>query len=147
MGWEIFITNVSNEVLTMKDIKDIYHLRWRIEILFKCWKSYFKIARLPKDANKVRVESYVYCMLLFITLFQVFYYKYYLTGIESQSHKAISIIKFAQYIANNIMFLIFFFDYYKGNDYRQIIHQQILYYCDYESRKRKNYYNMIQELC
>ena len=43
LGWEIFITNVSGKKLSFKEISDIYIIRWRIEIIFKSWKSYFKI--------------------------------------------------------------------------------------------------------
>ena len=67
LGWELFITNVPQERLNLKDIAEIYFLRWRIEIIFKCWKSYFKITEIPKDANKIRMEvihilyAHIYC--------------------------------------------------------------------------------------
>lgn len=145
LGWEIFITNVNIELLTMKDISDIYRIRWRIEILFKCWKSHFRITKLLKDANKIRVESFVYCMLLFITLFQVIYYNYSVEGINTEKYKGISILKFSEFIVDNIMILILF-EYCKHVDYEEFIHQQIYYYCSYESRKRKNYYQKLEEL-
>jgi len=56
LGWELFITNVDKEILKPADIVQLYFIRWRIEIIFKCWKSCFRIIDLPKDANKIRTE-------------------------------------------------------------------------------------------
>ena len=87
---------------TIKDIAEIYFIRWRIEIIFKCWKSYFKITEIPKDANKIRTESYIYCMLIFIVLFQVEFYNYYMKRLSSRSSKVkmrgLSMMKLMQYV-------------------------------------------------
>ena len=88
LGWELFITNIQKEVLSAKDIAELYFIRWRIETIFKCWKSYFKITQIPKDANKIRVESFIYCMLIFIILFQVHFYNYYLSKLRSRESQS-----------------------------------------------------------
>ena len=41
LKWEIFITNVNIDVLSVSQINHLYQLRWFIEIIFKTWKSYF----------------------------------------------------------------------------------------------------------
>ena len=47
LGWSIFVTNVEQEVLDAEQIMEVYGMRWRIENLFKCWKSSgLKIAQL-----------------------------------------------------------------------------------------------------
>jgi len=46
MGWSIFVTNVGPEVWKCEDFRPVYRLRWRIEIIFKAWKSHLKIAEL-----------------------------------------------------------------------------------------------------
>ena len=70
LGWEIFVTNVEKETLNSIDIAELYFIRWRIEIIFKSWKSYLGITNLPHDTNKIRIESYIYCMLIFICYFK-----------------------------------------------------------------------------
>ncbi|MGD8782660.1 MAG: IS4 family transposase, partial [Ignavibacteria bacterium] len=67
LGWEIFITNVERKRLTPLDIGMLYFIRWRIEIIFKSWKTHFRITEVPQDTNKIRIESYIYSMLIFIT--------------------------------------------------------------------------------
>ena len=77
-GWELFITNVDKEILKPADIAKLYFIRLRLEIIFKSWKSCSRIIDIPKDANKIRTESYIYCMLIFVILFQVHFYNYFL---------------------------------------------------------------------
>jgi hypothetical protein len=38
MDWTIFITNMGKET-DFTQLLDIYGLRWRIEVIFKAWKS------------------------------------------------------------------------------------------------------------
>lgn len=39
----IYITNVASDMLSKEQVHDMYSLRWQIEIMFKIWKSIFKI--------------------------------------------------------------------------------------------------------
>lgn len=136
LGWELFITNVGKEVLSPKDIAELYFIRWRIEIIFKSWKSYFKITEIPKDANKIRVESFIYCMLIFIVLFQVHFYNYYLSKLKSRAlpSEEISLLRLMQFMISNIDIVL---QPYSTESWRNedLIFDQINYYCRYESRK------------
>ena len=46
--FNIFITNVPEEVCNAKEITNLYKLRWQIELIFKTWKSIIKIDKLKK---------------------------------------------------------------------------------------------------
>jgi hypothetical protein len=46
LGWNIFITNVGAEIWPAQQLPIIYGLRWRIETLFKAWKSYLALTEL-----------------------------------------------------------------------------------------------------
>ncbi len=43
MGMNVYITNTSPEEVPTDYVFPLYFLRWQIEILFKIWKSFFKI--------------------------------------------------------------------------------------------------------
>ncbi len=43
-----YITNVSSNIITMNQVHELYSLRWQIEIIFKVWKSIFKINQVKK---------------------------------------------------------------------------------------------------
>ena len=143
LGWELFITNVDQEMLSPKDIAELYFIRWRIEIIFKSWKSCFKIIAIPNDANKIRVESYIYCMLIFITLFQVQFYNYYLAKTTS-NEQGISLLRLMQFMAINVEILFMNTD--KLNSEKFLL-EQIKYYCLYESRTdRVNFHQKLLKL-
>ncbi len=46
LGWNIFLTNVPPTVWPAKALQPIYRLRWRIEIIFKAWKSHLGFRQL-----------------------------------------------------------------------------------------------------
>jgi IS4 transposase len=69
LGWAIYITNVPATRLSAQAVAQVYGLRWRIEIIFKAWKSYFALTQVPAG-SKDPVEALIYAKLIFITLFQ-----------------------------------------------------------------------------
>lgn len=148
LGWELFITNVGKEVLSPQDIVELYFIRWRIEIIFKSWKSYFKITDIPKDANKIRAESFIYCMLIFIVLFQVHFYNYYLSKLKSRvpQSEEISLLRLTQFMISNIDVILHPY-LTEGSRNEKLIFDQINYYCQYESRKdRVNFSQQLRKL-
>ena len=50
----IYITNVDSRILSYQDVHEVYSLRWQIELMFKIWKSIFKINRV----KKVKIERF-----------------------------------------------------------------------------------------
>lgn len=46
LGWNIFVTNVASSIWPAKALQPIYRLRWRIEIIFKAWKSHLGLRQL-----------------------------------------------------------------------------------------------------
>lgn len=41
--WHIYITNIDPTQLTPKEIATVTHIRWQIELMFKCFKSVGKV--------------------------------------------------------------------------------------------------------
>ena len=67
LGWAIFITNVSSEVLDAQTVAKVYGLRWRIETIFKAWKSHFRITEVP-PGSEFQLLSIIYARLIFVTV-------------------------------------------------------------------------------
>lgn len=42
-GLNVYVTNTSWEWVPMEQVHELYTLRWQIEIVFKMWKTLFKI--------------------------------------------------------------------------------------------------------
>jgi hypothetical protein len=72
-----FITNCNEEQLPTELIRQCYSLRWQIEIMFKAWKSIFKIDKI-KQMKLERFECLNYgCLILIIASTQLLmFYKH-----------------------------------------------------------------------
>jgi hypothetical protein len=147
LGWELFITNVAKDKLQASDIAALYFLRWRIETIFKCWKSHLQVQQVPHDANKTRLEVYMYCLLIFVVMVQVGIYRYYMkkgpNRTKSSVYKNISIMKLTKFIADNIG-LIICIEYFDIVHHYRSLDRQIEYFCAYETRHDR--LNFVQKL-
>jgi len=57
MGWNIFLTNVSRDVWPAQALGALYRLRWRIEIIFKAWKSHLGLRQFnARSASLLRLS-------------------------------------------------------------------------------------------
>jgi len=145
LGWEIFITNVERDVFTAERIAEIYALRWRIEIVFKSWKSHFSLTHVPR-ASAIRVQSYIYAMLIFVAMFQTYMYvQMYQTHYQKNSQQ-LSLLKLARFFKEHIWALILFFQTPEELTPQKLL-EQIVYHCVYETRTdRRNYTEKVAAL-
>ena len=104
MGWTIFITNIGTDVLKPNEILEVYGYRWRIEIIFKCWKSRFNFAELFNKISMTPARVYITfnLLLVWITLFFVKWYNFFLYQVFNQTGKILSMFKFATYLTQNL---------------------------------------------
>ena len=66
-GWEIYITSLPRNGVSVEKICELYPLRWRIEIIFKAFKSYTPLNDLAahcSNANHVQVLLYAWLCLV-----------------------------------------------------------------------------------
>jgi hypothetical protein len=98
LKYEIYLTNIPQRVLNVKQIAKMYGLRWYIEIIFKAWKSFFNLKNIWGNTGKVSSTRVLITIYLF--LIQCFYlmdnvYKYIRESIEEPANGIfISILKF-----------------------------------------------------
>ena len=67
MGWHMFLTNVPADVWPPQALFWVYRLRWRIEIIFKSWKSHLRFVEFNKR-NELMVRLSVLTKLLYCLL-------------------------------------------------------------------------------
>lgn len=52
LDYNVFITSELQSIFSSRTVAKIYGLRWRIENIFKCWKSHFHLERMvPKNCS------------------------------------------------------------------------------------------------
>lgn len=140
LGWNIFITNITREQLNTEMTIKLCACRWRIEIIFKSWKSHFRLTNVPA-ASLTRVLCYIYSVLIFITIFQTYIYANLYNQMKCQKDNQLSLLKLAKFVKNQVWLIILLFN------SSEHINDQIYYHCRYEKRnKRTNYLQKISEL-
>jgi len=145
LGWEIFITNIDCQLFTAEQIAQLYELRWRIEMVFKAWKSHFHLTNVPKG-SAIRVKSYIYAMLIFITIFQTHVYIRLYRENQKRNERQLSLLKLTRFFKEQIWAVILFIEKQKPITQEEI-ETQIFYHCLYDLRTdRQNHVQKIEAL-
>lgn len=68
MGFNLYITNVPANILAVDQVRAFYGIRWQIELVFKSWKSNFKLAKVTgKKPERIKCILYAKLLLIMIT--------------------------------------------------------------------------------
>ncbi len=136
MAFNIFISNVDRKVWTPSQITKIYQLRWRIEIIFKSWKSHFHITQVPSSTTAC-LKAYIYACFIYITLIHrcIFIPLFHTLYEKQQKHLSLlKVTKLLSLIQHNCFIL-------KSElDEQQNLIQQILYHAGYDNRNNRDSY-------
>lgn len=145
LGWEIFITNIDNQLMTAEHIAKLYELRWRIETVFKSWKSHFHLSNVPKG-SETRAKSYFYAMLIFITIFQTHVYVRLYRANQQRHERQLSFLKLTRFFKDQVWAVVLFFEE-PLRITRAELEEQIFYHCRYDLRTdRQNHVQKIAAL-
>jgi hypothetical protein len=142
LGWQIFVTNVGRSVWDPLTIVRLYAIRWRIEIIFKAWKSHLALSSIPQG-SKNECDLYMYSQLLNITIFHAFF-DHLNRSMINKHNKYISMLKLAP-LFNQIVSAISLLG--DSAQFEHFIESPLLRHCCYERRKdRINYAQSMEYL-
>ena len=142
MSWSIFIATIENPSITLAEIMAIYGLRWRIENIFKTWKSHFSFAKLHQvSENQLRILLTARLIMISISFHHAYVPLY--NAILRHSNKQLSLMKFMRYVQQNPTQLP-----------RLLLHGRrdsklldaVARYCTYDKRKRRNFVDNVRAL-
>jgi hypothetical protein len=128
LGYSVYITTLDDEVWTAKEVAKAYSVRWQIEIIFKSWKTGFRLQAMLHEGydNEHRVRVSILLMLLFICLFMQKIYLRYKDSIETKAGKRISLLKLSVFVCSNLKEIFFLPD--------KILKESIARHCCYDKR-------------
>lgn len=135
LGWTIFITTIEDQFFTVQDACNLYSLRWRIECIFKTWKSNFSFGKFH-NISEVQLWVLLHARLIIITISYQCLYKPLELNIYKQLGKQLSLLKFMRYISRC---LINFVSQFIGAETKDLALQKVARYCCYEKRKRETF--------
>jgi hypothetical protein len=138
LSWNLYVTNVGREVWSAKVVGQVYKLRWRVETIFKAWKSHFELEHVPAGSPE-QVQVLLYARLLFIGLFEVYYLAWWDYRLQWQPKPPISLLKLAALMRVCVAELLHIIQ----PRVDEALAKQIAYHCTYEQRQRKHFIDML----
>jgi hypothetical protein len=139
MDWTIFITTIPATLASFKEILAIYGLRWRIEIIFKAWKSHLKFPLLHR-VSKLQLAILLKARLLIITACTNFVYGPLERTLLQNYARRLSLLKFIRFLSKNPSRLVRVLRSLALSDQEnRALHKTLIRYCCYDIRKRQNY--------
>ena len=132
-GWDIFVCSMDD--LSGEEIKEIYRLRWQIEIIFKSWKSHLNI---EENISRNLKKPQLFCVITYLTLLMVtlLIMPIYRTLLDKNNN--ISLFKLTKLLTQILP---------KENwELRPEICDRLIYHSTYDKRKRLNMAQKIQIL-
>jgi hypothetical protein len=140
MAWSIFITTIPKEQADFKRILIIYGLRWRIEIIFKGWKSHLQFAKLHNvSENQLRVILTARFIMIVICMQNIYNPCY--NRIFSKYKRHLSMLKILNYLMKNPEKILQILRSNTSENYQMAasIDDALVKYCTYDRRVRPNF--------
>ena len=139
MAWSIFITTIDDEDFTFQQANLLYSLRWRIECIFKTWKSNLNFDKIH-NVSEVQLRVLLNARFIMITLLYQRIYNPLEKMVFAKSHKYLSLMKFMRFISGNFEEFVRNFYSIDNIDVAIEIAQR---YCTFDKRKRKCFNEII----
>lgn len=140
LGYSVLITNIPCEKCSRKEIGQLYGLRWRIETIFKSWKSHLLLEKIipQKCKNIHRIKCSLYLMLLYIVFFQMVWMNHCFSN-RNGGAKNLSLLKLAKFFTQHLKIIL--------DPKRRKEWEKQLPKCRYEKRKdRENTMEKYQKI-
>jgi hypothetical protein len=146
MDWTIFLTTLPPEEGDFKTLLNLYGLRWRIEVIFKTWKSHLNFDALHR-VSEVEFKTILTVRLLLITEgTNVLYRRCYLK-IWELYNRDLSLQKFLKRLSRMPELLGMIFKAFGNPSSDPLpIWEHLLRYCCYDKRTRKNFFDQCRDL-
>jgi hypothetical protein len=139
MEWTIFITTIPATLADFARILAIYGLRWRIEVIFKAWKSHMNFHLLHRVSRR-QMTILLKARLLLITCATNILHGPLEASLQRKYGRRLSLLKFMKYLSvGPANFLRALRSLSMDDAQARGFHEALVRYCCYDKRKRQNY--------
>jgi hypothetical protein len=135
MSWSIFIVTIETPAITINHIVALYGLRWRIENIFKTWKSNFSFDKLHNVSEK-QLHVLLTARLIVITLSYQGAFAPLCCEVRRRSNQQLSLMKFMRYVRQNLSLLPQLLN---PHLWTADLLDALAYYCTYDKRQRQHF--------
>jgi len=139
MSWSIFITTLPKQEADYNFLFKVYSLRWRIEIIFKSWKSNMEFSKLH-NVSKKQLSLILYARFIMIIIYIQYIFSPARMIIKKQLKKQLSMIKVVRHLIKNTSKIIQIVEAIQNYKDRLCYELNALArYCSYDKRVRANF--------
>lgn len=142
LGWEIFVTNVPSTVWNAQQAAQVYGFRWRIEMLFKLWKSCLRLTDLAATPSAAQVRCLVLARIIQVVAFHQHVWVAARGVLEPKQAGRLSILKLGK-ICTGVLGMLIELALAGGTD-PELVLRTIARHGVYETRKRKGYTEVLE---
>lgn len=148
MDWTIFITTIPIECANFQQIYKMYSLRWRIEIIFKAWKSHANFAKCH-DVSESQLRTLLIARFIMIVIYVHCVFSPCFDRVRHEHQRELSLLKLFNFLTQNLNTLVIMIAYALNlpcNDCeKERAKTYLLKYCTYDRRVRTNFIHELME--
>ena len=141
MSWTIFITTVPRSRASFRELLATYGLRWRIETIFKAWKSNMNFADMH-NVSENQLHVLLTARLTMIVVCSHIVYRPACRRIRDDYGRELSMMKVTNYLVQNQERIPAILTALRDATGREPVLAALARYCTYDSRKRPNFHQM-----
>jgi hypothetical protein len=142
LAWNILVTNVPQDMLSVETICELYRVRWQVELIFKSWKSYFDIDKMH-NVGKDYLECIIYGKLIVISLMTTLFSVFNAISFRTTG-RLLSFMKFFKNLREKLSEITENFNYKGAKGILQILNRVVKRSLE-EKRKRKTTQRQLME--
>jgi len=135
MSWSIFVTTITDPEISFETILLLYGFRWRIENIFKTWKSNFSFDTIHNVSAR-QLHVLLTARLIMITFINHKIFNPLWKKINKVSGKSLSMMKFMRYIQKNLDVMPRLVNIENISERSM---KAMFRFCTYDQRKRSNF--------
>lgn len=146
LSWSIYITTITDENIDYAFIYKAYSLRWRIEIIFKCWKSNMGFAKIH-NVSKTQLNVWLLARFIMIIICAQLIFIRCRLIIKTEFNKHLSLLKLTNYLLRNVNKIADIIEEINTSEQKSgRCMKALTKYCTYDKRNRRNYQQKIDDL-
>jgi len=146
LSWSIYITTITDQGSDYSFIYKAYGLRWRIETIFKCWKSNMAFDKIH-NVSRTQLNVLLLARFIMIVVCTQLIFGRCRPIIKTNFDKELSLLKLTKYLLRHTMKIISVLVEINDPDKKsQVSLRAVAKFCTYDKRKRLNYQQKIDAL-
>jgi Transposase DDE domain len=136
LSWSVYITAITDESIDYTFIYKAYRLRWRIEIIFKCWKSNMGFDKIH-NVSKIQLKVILLARFIMVTCIQSIFNRCK-EIIKTNFMTDLSLLKFTKYLIRHSATMVGVVEELNNEKPKEYI-KALSKFCAYDKRKRLNH--------